>query len=258
MNQCNKRLDEPLVIELMRKQTSLLDEENHGFLSYHLRSRDVVSNRSHISYSREMMMPVQMIHDNFKLGVFYIVIGVISYAIMAFMSKLLYIRNPQITCWDVMLTRGIMTSIYVWMQANYIKVNLFEFKGYFTKVMVSSFFGCILYVCCLLSYQYVSVTKATLIVYANPIVVVVLAYFFLDERMTKLDIACLISILLGGFMTTMHEGDNSKDLDPKLGYFFATISCVSMGICLVLQRDINLALSVYVVPFHMSNAFLIP
>lgn len=246
-------------IELMQKQTSLLvDEESSQMISYEVASRDAISSRSQLPCHPLMMPTIQIVHDNFKLGIFYIVIGVFSYAIMAFVSKLLYIKNPQITCWDVMLTRGIMTAFYLWMQWNFDRISLIDFKGYFVKVMCAAWLGSTLYTCCLLSYQYVSVTKATLILYANPIVVVVLAYFLLDERLSKTDIFCLLLVLGGGFMTTMHAGDTSKDIDPELGYFFATIACILMGVVLVLQRDINMNLSPYVLPFYMSIAFIIP
>lgn len=90
-----------------------------------------------------------------------------------------------------------MSISFIWSQAKVLKVNLTDFKGYGLLLC----FGSSLAFACnwfqMISFQYISITKSTLIIYSNPVVVVILAYFILKEKVTKHNIIVVTIVLVG-------------------------------------------------------------
>lgn len=174
------------------------------------------------------------------------------------MTKLLYIVNPELTCWDIMLVRAIISVIFVGAKAKMNEVDLFRFHGQGVKLFFGVSTSVIWYLTCLLSYKYISVTKATLIIYANPIVIIVLAYFILKENVTKYDVLCLLLVIAGCFLITNNSDTGETVSESMLGYLFAIISWVSMGCLVIFIRVINQVLNHLLFVFYMSLLSIVP
>lgn len=123
-----------------------------------------------------------------------------------------------------MLVRAVISVLFVGAKAKSNGVDLLKFNGHGIKLFFGVITSVFCYLTCLLSYKYISVTKATLIIYANPIVIVVLAYFILKEDVTKYDISCLMMVIAGCFLITNNSDKGETASDSMLGYMFAILS----------------------------------
>lgn len=61
--------------------------------------------------------------------------------------------------------------------------------------------------------KYIPASKATLIQNVHPLIVVVLAYVFLKEKITKTTIIALIGSFIGVVLLSMHETKGQYDTD---------------------------------------------
>mmetsp|Transcript_30351 Transcript_30351/g.34761 ORF Transcript_30351/g.34761 Transcript_30351/m.34761 type:complete len:118 (+) Transcript_30351:35-388(+) len=116
---------------------------------------------------------------------------------LSFLAKILFKVNQDITSWDLVFVRGIVSIIFVYFNVASKNVNLTNFKGQGLVLAIGVILGFLCYWFGLLSYQYISVTKATLIIYTNPIIVIVLAFLFLKENITRYDLISVVLVICG-------------------------------------------------------------
>ena len=176
---------------------------------------------------------------------------------MSFLSKVLYRMNPNIGSWDILLVRGVVSTVVIFLKMKSERVDIFGFNNYGGSLLAGTIFAACCYFFCILSYQFVSVTKATLIIYSNPLVVVIIGYFFLSENVTRYDLFSLAMVIGGCFMMTRNNGDSTEEFsNPTLGYIFATISCISMGCSITFMRRTNQVMHHLMFVFYMSIIML--
>lgn len=194
--------------------------------------------------------------DNYFLGITCMLVCIVGYTIMSFFTKVLYIVNPSLGPWDVMLSRSVLATIFIGLQAKVNGVNLVQFKNYGAFLVCAVGIRTFCYFVYLMSSKYISVTKATLIMYSNPMVIVVLAYFFLKENITKYDILCIFTVMAGCVLMTQN-GDQGQVEESAFGYLLAIMSCVTMGVGLTMTRVINQVLNPMVFVFYYSFFMLV-
>ena len=73
-------------------------------------------------------------------------------------------------------------------------------------------------------------SKCNLIFNLNPIVVVLLAGYMLNETVTKWDMICSVGAFLGVFIISDVSGTSAEVKDEILGIVFVTISAVFTGV----------------------------
>lgn len=246
LNVPNQIAEKPLLPELDKE--SLIELVNYS------ESKEVSAN---IEQAIQEAPPVQ---NNYFLGIFFMVLCTMGYTMMGFSSKLLYVVNPSITFWDQMLFKGIISTLFVYMQSRREKVSLVKFNKYGILLLSGAFIGFLSYVTQVVSYRYIPATKASLIIYANPVVVVILAYFFLKENVTRYDIFTLIMVIFGCYLVTNTSSTDeaSPSDNPALGYFFAFLSCLTMGTWIAMLRVLNQHVHNLLFVFYMFLFNLIP
>ena len=159
---------------------------------------------------------------------------------LSFCSKLLYMYNPQISSWDLVFIRGLVSVAFISVKVKMNNINLFSFNNYGISLTIAVALAFLCYWFGLIAYRYISVAKATVIIYSNPIIVIIFAYFLLKESATKWDFISVILVIAGCYLiTNSANSDESVDQDPLLGYIFAFANFVSMGISLVYLRRVN-------------------
>lgn len=123
----------------------------------------------------------------------------------------------------MIFVRGTISFVYISFQARFYEVDLFKFHGKGLALVIGVTLGTLNYLFQLLSFKLISATKATLIIYSNPILVVILAYFFLRENVTKYDIYALFMVVFGCYLITKSSEttDHVESAHTNLGYFFA-------------------------------------
>lgn len=158
---------------------------------------------------------------------------------MAFFTKVLYKANQDISSWDILFVSGGLATGLLWINARIERVNLVNFDNYCLSLVIGVLFMVLCYIFQILSLEYISVAKSALIIYSNPILVVVLAYFFFKENVTKYDLATVILVLIGCYLVISNSGDSKEHQDSNYGYILAALSCISMGLSVLLLRQVN-------------------
>lgn len=180
----------------LSSQAKLIDEEKRVEIEMSNYIQDI-----DVSMKAEsILMTHDATHDNYVLGTTFILLSVAVFSLMSFFAKLVYYINPDMTSWDIFFMRGWLSMGVIWLQTRWDQVDCLNFKsqGINLALAVITMFLC--YAFQTLSFEYISVAKAALIIYSNPVLVVVLAYFFFKENVTRFDIIAVILVLGGCYL----------------------------------------------------------
>jgi drug/metabolite transporter (DMT)-like permease len=131
------------------------------------------------------------------LGMCLMLFSVTSYSFLAFLLKVAYSINPNINNWDMVLTRSVLSFTSCIFYVYYKNVNVVKFNGNGVSLFLTSICGVLCYILQVWSISYISATKSALIIYSNPVIVAILAYLFLNEKVGFYDVIIIV-LVLGG------------------------------------------------------------
>lgn len=104
-----------------------------------------------------------------------------------------------------------------------LKVNVFDIKsGYKLTLLLRCILGGIGMPSYFTGLKYIPATKATLILNVSPLIVAIMAFYFLHEKITKLSILALIGSFIGVVLFSLHKSDSSDDFKY---YYFGIFLC---------------------------------
>ena len=103
----------------------------------------------------------------------------------------------------------------------------------------------------------ISVGKSTLIYCTNPMFSMILAYFVLNEKVTKLVIVSTIGAFVGIYFLSMNKQNSESDTNVILGIVFVLISAFFQAVIFVSVRMLNVCyMPITFRPFYVGWAYL--
>jgi drug/metabolite transporter (DMT)-like permease len=172
-------------------------------------------------------------------------------------SKITYIYNPHINGLDYILVRSPILMLISSMHLRYANVNPLKIqKDCRWLLFVRTISGGIAIPLVFLGLKYLPSSKATLIINVHPLLVAIVAFFLLKEKLTKIDIFALMGSFVGILLFASHNNKSSIESSTKEEYLFgilmitfATLGMVVIAICL---RIINQHIHATISPFYVS------
>lgn len=172
-------------------------------------------------------------------GIIFAILSSIAYAVMPVFAKIAYNNgsNPTTTLFFRFLITAIVLFLYAFIKKENIKVS----KKQFVILFFTGFIGYTLTTELLfLSYNYLGIGLATTLHYIYPVVVCILSYFVLKEKITFYKIISLCLSLLGVYSLIAFE---NKTLNT-FGIIIALLSGVCyatnvIGLSLKSIKDLN-------------------
>ncbi len=112
-------------------------------------------------------------------------ISSLSLGLMGFFIKVSYQRFPELGAFDVLLVRSTLMLLAYYPYATYQLIDLFDLDFKYAKLLFfNSFLGVGGMLLLFISMHYLPASISFMIFNINPMVVFVLAYFFLHEDLT--------------------------------------------------------------------------
>lgn len=171
------------------------------------------------------------------------VISALSFSIMQFCVKL----TPKIPLIEKVFIRNIFSMIIAFLIIKRKKLSVFgkkENQKYLFGRSLGGFLGVVLF---FYGTMMVNLSDAAIINKFAPFVVMILAYFFLKEKITKYHIIALAVAFVGSFLVIKPKFDSS--IIPSIILF---VSAVLSGIAFTSLRALNNRENAYTIIFHYS------
>ena len=135
---------------------------------------------------------------NGLLGMLCMFIAALCVSLMTFLIKLTYIKNPSITAYDIIYWQGVIATSCFILQAKFKGIDLLNVpKDLRTTLVMRGVYGAVAHSAYLTSLNLLEMSKTSCIFWSNPMIVAVIAYFRLNERITKYDITALLLAFCG-------------------------------------------------------------
>mmetsp|Transcript_8551 Transcript_8551/g.9698 ORF Transcript_8551/g.9698 Transcript_8551/m.9698 type:complete len:188 (-) Transcript_8551:246-809(-) len=156
-----------------------------------------------------------------------------------------------------MIFRGSVLMIGASTDAIYNRINVFKFpKQTYVAVVIRFLTGLVGIPCFFHAIKYIPMSQGSIILAVNPLISVILAYFFLSEVLHFRNIVLLIGAFLGVFITNLAKSENEHitTYEDKyfLGVILTLIALVFRSSAPVSIRQINLYLPSIFSPFYFS------
>ena len=183
-------------------------------VSFHSNSQNSMSSFEVISKSEKEDEKLEV--DNLR-GIIYMIIAKSSATLMLIMCKMAYQANPYLNGFDYVICRATtMTSLSIF-QVVSSKVNPIDIKkGYRMALFVRCLAGGIGMPCYFMSLKYIPASKGSLIFNIHPMLVSIVAFFLLGERLTKLKVIAVIGAFAGASIFSYHK---NTTVDQEDNYF---------------------------------------
>ena len=99
--------------------------------------------------------------------------------------------------------------------------------------------------------KYIPASKATLIVNVHPLIVAVIAFFILKEKLTKSKVLLMIGSFIGvGFLSIHNNDTNESSSWYLLGISLVFMTSGMLAVIFILQRILNQHLHYALSPFY--------
>lgn len=126
-----------------------------------------------------------------------------------------------------------------------------------TKHKKVLFFRCtnsfINFITLILASRYLRITTCSTIYSLSPIITSFMAVFFLNDKLTRVNVICLIVSLIGCLLLANPFKESKEGEDTLFGFFFAFIFIFSRGSTVILQKTlsnlISIELSIFIINF---------
>ncbi|CAI2372250.1 unnamed protein product [Moneuplotes crassus] len=192
-------------------------------------------------------------------GITYMMIAGVSFSLGAIACKFAYNRNEYLTGIDYILCRSLTLIICSLIQVMSTRVNVLDVKkGYRALLAIRCIIGAIGMPCFFIAMKYIPLSLSTLIFNIHPLFVGILAYFILNENLTKLKILAVCGALVGVYLLTLHKsGHDQQSKHYTLGICLVSITCVCASIVSIMLRVLNKEIHFAMSPFWFSATTLV-
>lgn len=190
--------------------------------------------------------------SNYFVAVFFLCLSCCCYSANSMFAKAIYIVDPTLSGYDIMLSRGLFGLLFVSAQSWYFKLNVFEFKNIRGLCLVTSFIGMFSTLTSLLSLRYIPATKSSLIGNSYPVLGIIFAAVILKETISRIDVYAIGVMVLGLIVLVSNKRGDGESQNQELGYILALstsiiFSVVSTGLS-IMNKNVN----ILIYPFFYS------
>lgn len=138
--------------------------------------------------------------------------------------------------------RGAVGALFIFLFALLTKkgISLKNCKEDLWKILVSGAFIGFNWILLFESYNYTTVSKATLCYYMAPVLVIIFSPIFLKEKITLRKSLAVIAAIIGMLLVSGVYNDNSKDSSPK-GIIFGLAAALLYSLVVIINKKIKKA-----------------
>lgn len=181
-------------------------------------------------------------------GIFYIVISSIAFGVMPILAKLSYKGGANAI--STIALRFTFASIFMFFYIKSQKISLKLSKQQLIRIILLGIFGySMTSILLFISYNYVDVGIAGMILYTYPLIVMVLSIIIYKEKFKVKKFACLLISILGLFIMLDTKAGNINILGVTLVMIAALCYAIYiLGVSNPLFKNINS----YVITFYIS------
>ena len=117
---------------------------------------------------------------------------------MTFLIKLTYIKNPSITPYDIIYWQGFIATTCLLITAKARGIDILDVPKDLRKILVMrGIYGALAHSAYLTSLNLLEISKTSVIFWTNPMMVAIIAFFKLNEKISRYDVAAIVIAFLG-------------------------------------------------------------
>lgn len=162
------------------------------------------------------------------IGYILMMIGVGFFAVSTVLCKFVYMQNTNLNGIDYMLVRSTTLVFVSLSQAWYLGVNILDVKKEGRKwLFIRCLLGAIGMPSFYIGLKFLPASKAQLISTLHPLLVTVVGYYFLKEKLGRYDIIAVIGAFSGVVVMNVHK-TNSSYIDTSDGLLWVGIFLCSL------------------------------
>jgi drug/metabolite transporter (DMT)-like permease len=181
----------------------------------------VIDNKNYNTFEPSIEITKDSTKFDLYKGLIFMLFSCLCKSIYSLLTKILFIRNPRLSPFQLltfkayfMVAISFIIMLYIFFSKR--AVRLFDFK---TRDMYQVTFRAIICISCncliLTALKGMNISDLYSIFYTYPGIVMILSYFVLRERITKLDCLCLLTSFLGVMLIIRPSGPFGSDLEIK-------------------------------------------
>ena len=208
-------------------------------------------------FSRKLLKQVLKMGNDKKTGVILILIAGFFWALETIFVRLsLKNSTPAETATIAVMAASVVALSYIFLTKKKIRFNKPEFYGLLYNGIIGISLAMLLYYA---SLSKTSILNAVLIAHAQPIFIIILAYIFLREKMSKFDWFGGIIILISAIFVTSRSWDNLISLKfGNIGDLLAVIVTLLWASAAVVAKKYLMKLDSSVIAFYRFFFGFIP
>ena len=208
-------------------------------------------------FSRKLLKQVLKMGNDKKTGVILILIAGFFWALETIFVRLsLKNSTPAETATIAVMAASVVALSYIFLTKKKIRFNKPEFYGLLYNGIIGISLAMLLYYA---SLSKTSILNAVLIAHAQPIFIIILAYIFLREKMSKFDWFGGIIILISAIFVTSRSLDNLISLKfGNIGDLLAVIVTLLWASAAVVAKKYLMKLDSSVIAFYRFFFGFIP
>ena len=169
------------------------------------------------------------------------IIAVLFSTISTFQVKFAYMQNEHLNGFDYMVVMAPIIAIMTLIQAWYLGVNILKIKKEARKwVLIRCIMGTTAMPMSFIALKYLPSSKSTFIRNLHPLMVTLIAFLLLKEKINKLDVIAVVGAFLGVVLMNISDTESSKinttPEEVKLGIMFSLLTMVlSCGVTISIR-----------------------
>ena len=232
----NKEEDDRLLSENAQKENSMDEESWKGSLSI----------ESYIDDSKKHS-------DNVK-GVILMILASLSFGLMAFSIKLSYQKWPGLAPFDVLIVRSTMMIPLYYVYGKILKVNFFDINFDNAKILfLRCIFGAAAMSWMFAWFRYLPASIGFMIFNMNPIFVLIMAYLFLNEKLSKTKIICWAGAFIGVVLVGIgRKSEKNNETLEIIGIILAFFGALLASLAYIWMRKINTVVHYIFSPYYLA------
>lgn len=154
----------------------------------------------------------------------------------------IFVKKIHLTSSEIALLRGVIGSLFLIFASFLVKLKP-SFQSVRKNIVLLLLSGAAIgvnWIFLFESYQYTTISNATLSYYFAPVFVMILAPFVLKEKLTPVKVGCIIMAMMGLFLVVkVGGGDSSGTYHHAIGITFGLIAAVFYASVILMNKFIK-------------------
>lgn len=154
----------------------------------------------------------------------------------------IFVKKIHLTSSEIALLRGVIGSLFLIFASFLVKLKP-SFQSVRKNIVLLLLSGAAIgvnWIFLFESYQYTTISNATLSYYFAPVFVMILAPFVLKEKLTPVKVGCIIMAMMGLFLVAkVGGGDSSGTYHHAIGITFGLIAAVFYASVILMNKFIK-------------------